>query len=144
MGVADLSCDKATKSNHKEVIDMKKFVSLFLVVVLCLLTVPMQAFALESDLHAEEHTQEEDAVIRRLLSMRPILTAMYPLAVMGTKCNINTAAYAQVAIRLHRCILMGLLRRTLRQVSMQPNAMGHGKRTTIIAARAEVMKQLGK
>lgn len=76
--------------------------------------------------------------------MRPILTAMYPLAVMGTKCNINTAAYAQVAIRLHRCILMGLLRRTLRQVSMQPNAMGHGKRTTIIAARAEVMKQLGK
>ena len=52
MGVADLSCDKATKSNHKEVIDMKKFVSLFLVVVLCLLTVPMQAFALESDLHA--------------------------------------------------------------------------------------------
>ena len=38
---------------------MKKFVSLFLVVVLCLLTVPMQAFALESDLHAEEHTQAE-------------------------------------------------------------------------------------
>ena len=59
VGVADLSCDKATKSNHKEVIDMKKFVSLFLVVVLCLLTVPMQAFALESDLHAEEHTQAE-------------------------------------------------------------------------------------
>lgn len=23
--------------------------------------------------------------------MRPILTAMYPLAVMGTKCNINTS-----------------------------------------------------
>lgn len=59
VGVADLSCDKATKSNHKEVVDMKKFVSLFLVVVLCLLTVPMQAFALESDLHAEEHTQAE-------------------------------------------------------------------------------------
>ena len=59
MGVADLSCDKATKSNHKEVIDMKKFVSLFLVVVLCLLTVPMQAFALESDLHAVEHIQAE-------------------------------------------------------------------------------------
>ena len=38
---------------------MKKFVSLFLVVVLCLLTVPMQAFALESDLHAEEHIQAE-------------------------------------------------------------------------------------
>lgn len=67
MGVADLSCDKATKSNHKEVIDMKKFVSLFLVVMLCLLTVPMQAFALESNLHAEEHTGGAD---KRMQSSR--------------------------------------------------------------------------
>lgn len=39
---------------------MKKFVSLFLVVTLCLLTVPMQAFALERNLHTEEHTGGAD------------------------------------------------------------------------------------
>lgn len=40
---------------------MKKFVSLFLVVLLCLAMIPMQAFAAESNSHAEDCTRAEQS-----------------------------------------------------------------------------------